>query len=439
MLNFIRKHIWLILIIFLLALFPQSLTDQAKLNMRVIITGIGVDYEEDKYAVTAQVVLPTASASSTGINAQIKYITAEGDTIADSVQQISYKIGKVAEPSHIEFIVVGDGMKQFNIASSLDYFFRNFKLKNGVMLLSCIGTAKDAISKTGNLELSIALDLQKIYLANESSLNAVAKSYVEFVSDSNSVSGASVLDTLQISVEGEDDASGSSSGGSGDSSESGGGSGGSSSSGGSGGSSSGSSGGSSGSGSGSSSQGIIDTFSPLLLYKNGKYFGEITDENQIEGYYFLRKRAMMGNIQLQNFTYGDAVEANINLRIDQMHRKFSIDYSSGKPVETIDIKISEVKIDEIAPKYGNSTSLYADLDKGMQDAIIAAAKEQIEGNINSLFETCKAQNFDIFRTADLASQLSPKKWQQFLSNLADPSEYMQDVTAVVNVTFDKIS
>ena len=90
--QFLRKYIWVFLIIVLALLFPQSLTDQAELNMRMIVTGIAIDYNKDKYNITAQVILPSTKSSSGGINAQISFVNAEGKTISESVQQISYKI-----------------------------------------------------------------------------------------------------------------------------------------------------------------------------------------------------------------------------------------------------------------------------------------------------------------------------------------------------------
>ena len=58
MINFIKKHISIFVLILALFLTPQSLNIQSELKMRIIITAIGVDYNEEKYEVTAQVVSP---------------------------------------------------------------------------------------------------------------------------------------------------------------------------------------------------------------------------------------------------------------------------------------------------------------------------------------------------------------------------------------------
>ena len=267
MFKFLKKYSWVFVVLFILVLFPQSLSEQARLSMRVIITGIGIDYIDGKYQVTSQIVLPSNGSESGGISAHISYVSANADTIADGVQRVSYKLGKLAELSHIEFILIGESMKEQNLASTLDYFFRNFNLKKSVMLLGCLGEAKEAIFKTSELELGVALSLQKIYISNEHSLNAVTTQYVDFISSTHSVSGCEVLDTLVITTEqsSSDQQSGQNSSSGGTSSDQT------------------SSSSSSSSKAGESAE--IKTKSPLLLYKNGIYAGALTDRAEIFGYY----------------------------------------------------------------------------------------------------------------------------------------------------------
>ncbi len=455
MLDFIKKHLWLFLVVALLLLFPQSLTDQARLNMRVIITGIGIDYKDDKYIVTSQIVLPSSGSESGGISAHINYITAEGDSVSEGVQKVSYKIGKVAELSHIEFILVGKTMQDHNIASSLDYFFRNYKLKNSVMLLGCNNDAKEEIQKTSSLELSVALGMQKVYTSNEASLNGIAKSYVEFINDTYSASGTSVLDTLEIITgsSNSDSQSDTSSGdASGDSQSSGGqsstgteGQQGSASSG-SGGQSSASSGSSSGqssdsgspSSSGGSQGGNIAIQTPLLLYKRGNLVGKIEDKDAILGYYYTLKNSNTGNIFITDFSYAEAQNANINIQIDRMKKSNKINFINGKPVHEINIKITEAKIDEIASKTLNNTELYKTMKPDMQAEILKAASQKIESFVTKAFIIAKEQNFDVFSSATLANKFKYGDYQNYITTFGEEN-FVKDLSVIVNVTFDNVS
>ncbi len=417
MLKLLKKHTWIFIIIFLLLLFPQSLTDQAKLNMRVIITGIGVDFVDGKYQITSQLILPNNGTQSGGINAHISYITASGTSISDCVQVTSYKIGKFTELSHIEFILVGETMKEHNLASSLDYFFRNFKLKKSVMLLTCFGTAKEAIHKTSNLELGVALSLQKIYISHETSQCAVATTYVDFISEINSTSGTSVVDTFIISTSSDEQSS------SEQSSES--------------------EGAESGSSSESSSaipeSAKIKVNTPLILFKNGTFAGKIEDEEAVWGYYYANLKSTTGNIIVNDFSYGDAQNANINLRIDRMTKSHKIEMVNNKPVHIITLNINEAKIDEIAPQHSANSNLYHYLSKDMQEAILKSATERIKSLINKTFSTCQEQNFDIFKTADYCYKFKNKEWQNFINTTDNPEEYVKDISLVVSVNFDQVS
>ena len=412
MLKFVKKYIWIIILLFAFLLFPQSLSDQARLNMRVIITGIGIDFVNGEYQVTSQVVLPQNGAQGNGINAKISYVTASAKTISDGIQRVSHKLGKITELSHMEFILVGESMHQFNLSGSLDYFFRNFKLKKSVMLLGCIGDAKDAIFKTSQLELGVALSLQKIYLTNQRATNAITTNYIDFISNSAAASGCEVLDTFVITLP-EQNNQGSSQSSSQETQQS--------------------------SQSSSQESAEIKTKSPLLLFKNGNYVDKITDRNQIFGYYITRPESKTGNIFITDFTFGEIENANLNLQVDSMRKQNKIEFINGKPVHTINIIINEFRIDEISPKFSSNTKLYNQLDYLTQHKIIDTVEETLKKDINNLFTTCQDFNFDIFKTANLCNKTNKKEWDMFLKNLENPSNYIKDVSVVVNVTFDSIT
>lgn len=427
MLNFIKKHTWLLIVIFLLFLFPQSLTDQAKLNMRVIITGIGVDYIDNQYQITAQLVLPENGAESGGISARISYISSNGKSISECVQNTSYKLGKFTELSHVEFILVGETMKDHNLAGSLDYFFRNFKMKKSITLLTCLGTAKSAIMKSSELELGVALSLQKIYLSHERALSAVATSYIDFICDSHLPSGTSVIDTFMVSEKDTQDSEQNSGENNNQSKESEG----SESS-----QDSGSSPTSSQSNAGESAQILL--FSPLILFKDGLYYGKLDKQEEILGYYLTNKKSRNGNIFVTNFSYGEAQNLNFNIRIDQMHINHSIEWSNNKPIHKINIKIDSCKVDELASENSSNILLYKFLDTSTQQQLLNSAKEKIGELVSATWQKCQALNFDIFQTANFGNKFCLTKWNKFIDELDNPLYYVQEIQVVTNVEFGQI-
>ena len=84
MMTFMKKYLWVVIIIISLILVPQSLNIQSELNMRIIVTAIGVDFSDDQYEVTAQVVRPSDGGTAEGGSAGLDFISAKADTVAEA-------------------------------------------------------------------------------------------------------------------------------------------------------------------------------------------------------------------------------------------------------------------------------------------------------------------------------------------------------------------
>lgn len=405
--QFLRKYIWLFLIIALVLLFPQSLSSQAALNMRMIISGIAIDCTDQEYELTAQVVLPSKASEQSGINAKIDFVSAKGKTIGEAIVGVSTKFGKTAEMSHLEYIMIGQGFEDKNIVGELDYFFRNFKLKNSFMLIaSNTATAKETIQKIGKLDMGVALSMQKIFIANEENTNAIAKTYVDFVSETFSKSGISVIDTLDFEKEDEEKNQNEQN---------------------------------------QEQQSKTQTkepqmllFSPLKICKNGQIVAEITNKNDVLAYYFCCKCAKSGNFQFDNFSFGDVVNANINIRLDNYNCKHFVNFDGTYPLHKIEICITEAHIDEIATSGINKNIYTSFLEKDLQEAIISQAKDEIKQKIYNLFTWTKEQNIDIFDTASTAYKTNTTKWKQYVEGLENKEDYLQNCALDVVVSFNMI-
>ena len=393
----VRRYIWSFLIFALLLLFPQSLSTQAELNMRVIISGIGIDFVDNQYQITAQVVLPSTKVETGGINAQVSQISAKGKSISDSINQVSLKIGKTTELSHMEYIVVGDTFFEKNLASELDYFIRNFKIKNSVMLLTCNGKAEDILSKMQNMDLSVALSLQRIWISTEENMSGIAKTYVSFVNDSFSECGTSVVDTIEFEQEENNSQN--------QNQET------------------------------QATNSKFKVFSPLNIFKKGNYLGKISDKKLIMGYHYTNNKTSAGNLLIQDFTFDDLQNANINLRIDKMKKIKNVEFINGVPVLNICIKIKESHIDELASSEINQNLYKINLSKTTNQKIVDCASEQIKDCVYALFEYAKENNFDVFEIANYAKAKNMTMWQEYLSNLTDNEQYLQNIQLNLQVDF----
>ena len=124
--NFLKKHVGIVILLVIIIAFPASMSTQARLNMRIIITGLAIDKTDSGYEVTAQIVktAPGSGAEKTG--ASIDFVTDTGDTIVSAISKLSYKSGKVAGFSHTNFILIGKKMLDENLLKTLNYFFERY-------------------------------------------------------------------------------------------------------------------------------------------------------------------------------------------------------------------------------------------------------------------------------------------------------------------------
>ena len=88
-----KRHIGVIILLILLLVFPSSVSNQAKLNMRIIVTGIAIDKVDDEYEVTAQVVKNTPGTETPGTSATIELVSDKAPTISLAMSKLSYKAG----------------------------------------------------------------------------------------------------------------------------------------------------------------------------------------------------------------------------------------------------------------------------------------------------------------------------------------------------------
>ena len=105
--RFFKKHVGLLILIAIIFAFPASMSTQARLNMRIIITGLAIDKTDQGYEVTAQIIKTAPGSGAEKSGASIDFVSDSGNTIVSALSKLSYKSGKVAGFSHTNFILIG--------------------------------------------------------------------------------------------------------------------------------------------------------------------------------------------------------------------------------------------------------------------------------------------------------------------------------------------
>lgn len=416
--RFFKRRSWLVILLACLLFIPQSFSYQAKLNMRVIVTGLAIDTADEGYEVTAQVVMPSPSSESGGTSARLDFISEKGASVDEGIQKIAYKIGKEAGLSHTDFIMLGEEILKKNVAPVLDFFARDDQVSPAILLLGCEGKAKDTMKQTKNLELLVAVGLQQVFIFKQSSLNGISTAVDDFINDCYDISASSVISSIKIAPEGKEDESASSrTNDNGNLASEG--------------QSEGSQGGSNGGSSGEEKNARIKFFNDVFYFKDGKLVGKLDKEDEILGLFFANKKSTNGNFKVAGITQDVLDNATVGIQFSNKKTKFKVDFVDDKPRLKFDITLGSIRLDEILNGDNASLSLYDKQNSKIRDAIKKAVKKEVEKCIKSTFDKAQADNVDIFHIAESCYQYKTKEWKKFYEN--EGENYLQKCSIEVEV------
>ena len=136
------------IIIIILLLFITGCYDYQEINKTAIVTGIGIDYQDDKYQITYEI-LNIKNTNEEQNNDDKKYIiNAYGDSITDAVINAENKISKKTTYSHMEVLLISNSLARYGLDDITDYFIRNAKFTNSFYLIGTMNNKPCDILET---------------------------------------------------------------------------------------------------------------------------------------------------------------------------------------------------------------------------------------------------------------------------------------------------
>lgn len=434
MINFIKKHISIFVLILALILTPQSLNIQSELKMRIIITAIGVDYNEEKYEVTAQVVRPQNGSEGGGRTAQLDFITTASDSVSDALYQLSFLLGKTAGLGHVNSVVFGKSLVESdNVMTACDYFVRDARIPASALLLIADGEAKDEMKNTSSLELSTAIGMQKLFLYKELSMNGVMMQLEQFLNYYHRIGSTALISGIKFEEE-SSSGGGSSGGGSSSGSESGGSGGGGSSSGNSGGSESGG-GSSSGGGNSSNVSKRIKYDNAVYMFKNGKMQYAFESPEEFKGINYLNPKSEYGIIHVDGVSDEVYDNASVDVYVRDKRIRYDCKFENGKPKCVANISVSRNEVEEINSKDANNLELYYTQKDFITDELKNKLEEEIIKSSMAVFNKAKEYNADILQLGNKLYARYPKHWKEFYDKYGE--EYINHIDFEIDVQIIK--
>ena len=137
-----KKILILIIMIFLLS----GCYDYNELNDIAIVSGVGIDYKDDKYSVTFEIISTKKSGDSSGSSSSYT-ASSEAETITEAFLKIGNSLDKVAYYDHIEMVIISEELAKNKMVEVSEFLIRSPKLRNEFYL----ALAKDTTAKKSHL------------------------------------------------------------------------------------------------------------------------------------------------------------------------------------------------------------------------------------------------------------------------------------------------
>ena len=171
----------LILIIFLFTC--TGCYDYKEINDLAIISAIGVDYENEKYIITLEVLNDQIEKDSAKLTSYTKI--GSGDTLTSAIESAADKLSKQPLFNHIKLMVLSDTIVQNKFENIIDLFLRNTYFRENFYVISSINTKPDILLKNTTEENPVASNAITSLLENVSysSNTNVQKKFDEIVEE----------------------------------------------------------------------------------------------------------------------------------------------------------------------------------------------------------------------------------------------------------------
>lgn len=156
--------------------FSSCFADDTEIKNRLIIEGIGIDYDSQagEYVLTVQALSTSASGPGEqgGSAAPIANYTVKGETVVSALNSLCENTGKYPLYSQNRVVVIGSSLDSSKIAAALDYLVREYTSRPDIYVAAATGTAADIMKIQSDGEIPAKVIEDSI---RECNINSMAK------------------------------------------------------------------------------------------------------------------------------------------------------------------------------------------------------------------------------------------------------------------------
>lgn len=171
-----------ILILIILAFTCTGCYDYKEINDLAIISAIGVDYDNEKYIITLELLNDQLDKNSSKITSYTKI--GSGDTLTSAIENAADKLSKQPLFNHIKIMILSDNIIQNKFDNIIDLFLRNTYFRENFYVVATDNKPED-ILKNITEENPVASNAITSLLENMkySSNTAIIKQFDEIIEE----------------------------------------------------------------------------------------------------------------------------------------------------------------------------------------------------------------------------------------------------------------
>ncbi|GIO97018.1 hypothetical protein J14TS5_21040 [Paenibacillus lautus] len=199
-----KRKIRSVLLILSLVVFISGCWSKKELNELAVVMALGIDIDENGYAVSAQVLNSSEAGSKQGGSmGSLPVVTyrSVGKTIPDALQRMLSMAPRMLYLSHVRVLVFGEDLARIGVSDVLDYISRNHQLRSDFfMLVAKNGKASEILEVVTPFEYVPANSLYSSILISEKKWAATGKVTIQqFVTELKRNGSDPVLSGVQLS------------------------------------------------------------------------------------------------------------------------------------------------------------------------------------------------------------------------------------------------
>lgn len=187
------------LIIFLVVVFLLTgCYDNIELDDLAIISGVGVDYKDDKFYLTYEILSDTKTLENTTL--QSYTVSGSGKTISEAFINTNYKVSKKAYFSHLKVLILSNEIVNGHFEKITDYIIRDTNLRSDFKVLVANNTSPEKILKNVDENHPVASEVVVNLIDNEKYNNnlVIGETFREILAKLISNKYDVILNTISI-------------------------------------------------------------------------------------------------------------------------------------------------------------------------------------------------------------------------------------------------